>query len=307
MGIIGLLDGDEILRRTAMLLTDEYGFHLGWIAEPSAEGARIRYVSGNRTDHFTGVVLRRGLGLGGKVLASGQPHWVDDYLASAEITHEYDDLIAAEQLRRVVAAPMIAGGQNFGVLLGGHRDGGPRDERDAAIVEAVAERCARALSIAERARAAAEAAVFDDRRRTALELHDTIGTLLLGIASSTRAIGENPAVDAELKERLRAIERQASEATSKLGTSVFALMGSPYRFAPVPDTEGASRHARRPIAKREYDVLRHVATGETNHEIAAAMSLTCNTVKTYLRNAMSKLGARNRVEAIVRAREMGLL
>jgi len=61
------------------------------------------------------------------------------------------------------------------------------------------------------------------------------------------------------------------------------------------------------IARREYDVLRRVATGETNHEIASAMNLSPNTVKAYLRNAMQKLDARNRVEAISRAREAGLL
>lgn len=71
------------------------------------------------------------------------------------------------------------------------------------------------------------------------------------------------------------------------------------------------RHHRRGapsvIARREYDVLRRVATGETNHEIASAMNLSPNTVKAYLRNAMQKLDARNRVEAISRAREAGLL
>ena len=71
------------------------------------------------------------------------------------------------------------------------------------------------------------------------------------------------------------------------------------------------RHPRRGapslIARREYDVLRRVATGETNCEIASAMNLSPNTVKAYLRNAMQKLDARNRVEAISRAREAGLL
>ncbi|HTX57479.1 MAG TPA: response regulator transcription factor [Candidatus Acidoferrales bacterium] len=61
------------------------------------------------------------------------------------------------------------------------------------------------------------------------------------------------------------------------------------------------------VGRREYDVLRRVAIGETNHEIAEAMNLSPNTVKAYLRNLMQKLDARNRVEAISRAREAGLL
>lgn len=62
-----------------------------------------------------------------------------------------------------------------------------------------------------------------------------------------------------------------------------------------------------PLTPREYDVLRRVALGETNPEIAAALALSRNTVKSYFTSAMQKLGARNRVEAILRANEHGLL
>lgn len=61
------------------------------------------------------------------------------------------------------------------------------------------------------------------------------------------------------------------------------------------------------LTKREYDVIRRVALGETNPEIADAMHLSRNTVKSYLQSALSKLGARNRVEALVKAGELGLL
>lgn len=61
------------------------------------------------------------------------------------------------------------------------------------------------------------------------------------------------------------------------------------------------------LTRREYDILRRVAMGETNPEIAAALGLTRNTVKTYLQRTLEKLGARNRVEAVARANERGLL
>ena len=69
----------------------------------------------------------------------------------------------------------------------------------------------------------------------------------------------------------------------------------------------AARLARFGLTRREYDVLRRVALGETNAEIAEATHLSPNTVKTYLQSALGKLGARNRVEAIARAGEAGLL
>lgn len=61
------------------------------------------------------------------------------------------------------------------------------------------------------------------------------------------------------------------------------------------------------LSQREYAVLRLVALGNTNAEIAKTLGLTPNTVKSYLQSAMEKLGVRNRVEAIARAHEARLL
>ncbi len=61
------------------------------------------------------------------------------------------------------------------------------------------------------------------------------------------------------------------------------------------------------LTRREYEILRHVAMGETNPEIASALGLTRNTVKTYLQRTLEKLGARNRVEALARANQLGIL
>ncbi len=61
------------------------------------------------------------------------------------------------------------------------------------------------------------------------------------------------------------------------------------------------------LTRREYEILRHVAMGETNPEIAGALGLTRNTVKTYLQRTMEKLGAHNRVEALARANQLGIL
>jgi DNA-binding CsgD family transcriptional regulator len=47
--------------------------------------------------------------------------------------------------------------------------------------------------------------------------------------------------------------------------------------------------------------------GRTNPEIAAELGLTRNTVKTYLQRSLEKLGARNRVEALAKASQLGIL
>ena len=69
----------------------------------------------------------------------------------------------------------------------------------------------------------------------------------------------------------------------------------------------ADAQQRTGITPRELDVLRLVAVGLTNPEVATELGLALTTVKTYLQTGMGKLGARNRVEAIARASEAGLL
>lgn len=55
------------------------------------------------------------------------------------------------------------------------------------------------------------------------------------------------------------------------------------------------------------DVLREVATGASNSEVAAALDLQLSTVKSYLKSAMHKLHATNRVQAINAAQREGLI
>lgn len=61
------------------------------------------------------------------------------------------------------------------------------------------------------------------------------------------------------------------------------------------------------LSEREIDVLAHVATGLQNGEIAVELAVTAETVKSYLRSALVKLGAHTRHEAVSLARRAGLL
>jgi two-component system, NarL family, response regulator DesR len=62
-----------------------------------------------------------------------------------------------------------------------------------------------------------------------------------------------------------------------------------------------------PLSPREVEVLRRFAAGAGPAEIAAALNLSYGTVRNYLAAAVTKLGARNRVDAVRIAAEAGWL
>ncbi|HUF02295.1 MAG TPA: LuxR C-terminal-related transcriptional regulator [Gaiellaceae bacterium] len=64
---------------------------------------------------------------------------------------------------------------------------------------------------------------------------------------------------------------------------------------------------QRPLSLRERELLRLAAAGSTNREIASVMGVGSETVKTMLSRTFSKLGVRNRTEAVAVAKERGLL
>ena len=77
--------------------------------------------------------------------------------------------------------------------------------------------------------------------------------------------------------------------------------------APGPIEIDAQAPGRLGISGRELEVLEHLAAGRSNKEIAQRLEVSPNTVKTHVARLFEKLGARRRTQAILRARELGVL
>lgn len=65
--------------------------------------------------------------------------------------------------------------------------------------------------------------------------------------------------------------------------------------------------ARAQLTEREQEVLRLIAQGRSNAEIAADLFLGVETVRTHVRNILAKLGARDRVQAVIAAYDSGFV
>lgn len=74
-----------------------------------------------------------------------------------------------------------------------------------------------------------------------------------------------------------------------------------------PATPKSADTLPEPLSEREVEVLQALAQGYTNKEIAEQLYLAEGTVKNYVTSILQKIGARDRTQAAIRAKELGLL
>ena len=86
-----------------------------------------------------------------------------------------------------------------------------------------------------------------------------------------------------------------------LGVRMFAARG------PAPFDGNPKAVASLGISPRELVVLKELAAGRSNKEIARRLEVSPNTVKTHVARLYEKLGAERRTDAVNRARELGII
>lgn len=96
-------------------------------------------------------------------------------------------------------------------------------------------------------------------------------------------------------------------AVAFLALGVF--VGTRVRGAPQPATFDGNPKAQAAlgISPSELTVLKEIAAGRSNKEIAAHLKVSPNTVKTHVARLFERLGASRRTDAVNKARELGLV
>lgn len=116
------------------------------------------------------------------------------------------------------------------------------------------------------------------------------GSLLAGLESGARGFAMKAGPPAELVRAIRVVAHGGNYIDPKLRS----LM-----------TESLAPGGGAGLSPREREVLSWLAQGLTGEEIASELHLSAETIRTHVRNAMDKLGARTRVQAIVLALRQG--
>jgi signal transduction histidine kinase len=227
-------------------LVQDGDFGVAWIAEPSDESVlQIRSNAGAHTDALDHLAIRPGEGLTGKVFRSGEIDWVDAYFDSSSITHDFDGQIRQERVQRLIAVPLVDNGTVVGVLAAGSRSsglfGGIAVDHIVSTAGAVALRAV----IDERQRRMAERVAAEERRRIAMDLHDSVGAMLYSIGADARsmrsALDPSTPSDPSVQERLDRITANTAEASVLLRQALRALHSTPGELAVAAALEADCR------------------------------------------------------------------
>jgi DNA-binding NarL/FixJ family response regulator len=107
----------------------------------------------------------------------------------------------------------------------------------------------------------------------------------------------------KLFEAIRAAARDESFLQPSVAAKVVAEFTRLARQAPARQ----ELEPVEPLSERELDVLRLLAGGASNREIAAHLVLAEGTVKNHITNILAKLGVNDRTQAALKARDLGLV
>ncbi|QGU01347.1 transcriptional regulator MalT [Corynebacterium kalinowskii] len=272
-------DDDDAIRAALTSLKTATGIPVTMYATVFGENKlQISAWVGLRTPALQNIIIDAGSGVGGRVLATKRPVGVSDYTRATVISHEYDKAIQDEGLHSIVAVPVIVHREVVGVLYVGVHSSLRLGDKVIEEVTMTARALEQDLAINaafRRADGPRAGAVKSGRVMNGAEWEQIRST-----HSKLRMLANRVGDDSLRKEIEELCDQMVTPVRMKQTTKLSA---------------------------RELDVLACVALGHTNVEAAEEMGIGAETVKSYLRSVMRKLGAHTRYEAVNAARRIGAL
>ncbi|SES28460.1 acetate metabolism transcriptional regulator RamA [Corynebacterium cystitidis] len=271
-------DDDDAIRAALTSLKTATGIPVTMYGTLLADNRlQITQWIGLRTPALQNLIIDQGVGVGGRVVAMRRAVGVSDYTRANVISHEHDRAIQDEGLHSIVAVPVIVQREIRGVLYVGVHS--PVRLGDKVIEEVTM--TARTLE-------------------QDLEVNSALRRAEGGKAGAKTGRVMNGAEWEQVRSthsKLRMLaNRVEDESLRKELEQLCDQMVSPVRVKQTTK-----------LSARELDVLSCVALGHTNVEAAEEMGIGAETVKSYLRSVMRKLGAHTRYEAVNAARRIGAL
>lgn len=236
-------------------------------------GPIITELFGTRTKGLRGLLISPHAGLGGRVWVEGVPRGVADYRTARTISHDYDGPVLGEGITSILALPIRVFDRPRGLVYLGTRESAPLGER---LITA--------------------ARPFVTAVEQEVRIRDEVDRRIAAASRPNESVTQ---------QELASLREVQAELRSLVAEADGTALGE--RLRAIVDSLVAAPPAERLLTVRETDVLSLVALGCGNSEVATRLGLSTETVRSYLRNAMRKLDAHTRGEAVSRARRRGEL
>jgi DNA-binding NarL/FixJ family response regulator len=127
-----------------------------------------------------------------------------------------------------------------------------------------------------------------------------------GIAAGARGYLLKDAEMDELTQAIRVVARGEALLQPQVTARVLREFSRLQGQVPAVPARPKAKPLVEPLTDRETDVLRLIVSGATNQDIAEQLHIGLGTVKHHVRAIFAKLGARDRVQAVLIAQELGL-
>lgn len=98
-----------------------------------------------------------------------------------------------------------------------------------------------------------------------------------------------------------------NRSVSQIADVLHGIVDGQPTFDPVPSPEASHPATPFALTPRETEVLRRIAAGQRTRQMAAEMEITVSTLRTYVKNVLTKLGVHSRLEAAAVATQANLL